>query len=163
MQRVIDLIRTVDRQGVENVIEYITKSSYATARCNKHHRYKGGLVDHSLEVYEIMKRDNTELSEESIIICSLFHDLGKARLRGWNFEGHHPERAIAILKRCGFELTEQEAFAIRYHHRKSLDAFTHPYRNAVTKADMESTAAWKRKHGKLTQTDALFELIGNIL
>ena len=51
MQRVIDLIRTVDRQGVENVIEYITKSSYATARCNKHHRYKGGLVDHSLEVY----------------------------------------------------------------------------------------------------------------
>ena len=163
MERVIAILEQVARPGISQVIEYIRKSNYATARCGEHHKYKGGLVDHSLEVYEIMKRDNPKLSEESIIICSLFHDLGKARLRGWNFEGHHPERAIAILKRCGFELTEQEAFAIRYHHRKSLDAFTHPYRNAVTKADMESTAAWKRKHGKLTLTDALYELIGNIL
>ena len=163
MQRVIDLIKTVDRKGVENVIEYITKSSYATAHCNKHHRYKGGLVDHSLEVYEIMKRDNTQFSEESIIICSLFHDLGKAKLRGWSFEGEHPSRAISILARCGFELTEEEAFAIRYHHRKSVDVITHPYRRALTKADMESTAVWKRKRGKLTQQDALFELIGNIL
>lgn len=163
MKRVIDLIKTVDRPGVENVVKYMQESSFATARCYGHHKYKGGLVDHSLEVYEIMKRENPELPEESVIICALFHDLGKAKLRGWNFEGRHPSRAISILKRCGFELTKDEAFAIRNHHRKSKDARTHPYRRAVTKADMESTAAWKRANGDITTKDILCELIGKLL
>ena len=163
MQRVIDLIKTVDRKGVENVIKYLTDSNYAMARCYGHHKYKGGLVDHSLEVYEIMKRDNTQFSEESIIICSLFHDLGKARLRGWNFEGEHPSRAISILARCRFELTEEETFAIRYHHRKSVDVITHPYRRALTKADMESTAVWKRNYGKPSKGDVFCGLVSKLL
>ena len=63
----------------------------------------------------------------------------------------------------GFELHEEEAFAIRYHHRMSLDALSHRYRNAVTKADMESTSAWKKKHCKLRKKDTLYEFIGKLL
>ena len=119
MKRVIDLLAAINRPGTDKLIEYLKASNYATARCYTHHKERGGLVAHSLEIYELMKRDNPNLSEDSIAICALLHDLGKAKLHGWEFDGQHPARAIQILARCGYQLTEDEAFAIRYHHRKS--------------------------------------------
>ena len=163
MKRVIAILEGINRSGIPQVIEYIKKSNYTTARCGEHHTYKGGLVDHSLEVYEIMKQLNRGIPEESITICALLHDLGKTRLQGWNFEGRHPKRAIGILERCGCQLTKDEEFAIRYHHRKSPDALFHNYRNALTKADMESTANWKKKHCKPSGEDALYEFIAKLL
>lgn len=163
MERVVAILEQIDRPGIPQVIEYIRKSNYATASCGEHHKYKGGLVDHSLEVSEIMKQLNRDIPDDSISICALLHDLGKTRLRGWNFEGRHAARAIAILERCGFQLTKDEEFAIRYHHRPSPDALFHNYRNALTKADMESTANWKKKHCKPSGEDALYEFIGKLL
>ena len=103
------MLKRINRPGTDNLIKYLNASSYATARCYSHHKEPGGLVAHSLEVYELMKKENPNLPEESIAICALLHDLGKARLRGWEFEGQHPARAIQILNRCGYELTEDEA------------------------------------------------------
>ena len=163
MKRVIDLLKRINRPGTDNLIEYLNASSYATARCYSHHKETGGLVAHSLEVYELMKKENPNLPEESIAICALLHDLGKARLRGWEFEGQHPARAIQILNRCGYELTEDEAFAIRYHHRKSCDVLTHTYRRALTKADMQSTGNWKRAHTKPSAKRALYEALSQLL
>lgn len=163
MKRVIDLLKGINRPGTDNLINYLTASSYATARCYTHHKERGGLIAHSLEVYELMKRDNPELPEESMAICALLHDLGKARLRGWEFDGQHPARAIQILERCGYELTEEEAFAIRYHHRKSCDVLTHTYRRALTKADMQSTGSWKRAHSKPSAKRALYDAFSRLL
>ena len=163
MKRVIDLLKRINRPGTDNLIEYLNASSYATARCYSHHKETGGLVAHSLEVYELMKKENPNLPEESIAICALLHDLGKARLRGWEFEGQHPARAIQILNRCGYELTEDEAFAIRYHHRKSCDVLTHTYRRALTKADMQSTGNWKRAHTKPSAKRALYDAFSQLL
>lgn len=158
MERIINLVKTLNRPGMEAVVDYIENSNYATARCHAHHCYKGGLADHSIEVYEHMKREHAnDMPEESIIICSLFHDLGKARRAGWEFKGYHPARSIAILERCGFELTQDEAFAIRNHHSKSKDAFTHKYRRAVTKADMNSTWEWKKMNNRVTPKDLLIK------
>lgn len=163
MQRIIDLIKRVNRPGVDNLIKYLHESNFASVSCRTHHTYKGGLADHSFEVYKIIKRLNLGIPEESIIVCALLHDLGKAQLKGWDFKGQHPARAIAILERCGFELHEEEAFAIRYHHRMSLDALYHRCRNALTKADMESTATWKKRFHKLRKKDSLYELVGKLL
>lgn len=163
MRRIIELLKSTNRPGVNNLINYLNASNFATASCYSHHKYRGGLVDHSLEVYEGIKSLNLDIPEESIIIIALLHDLGKSRLRGWHFDGHHPARAIAILERCGFELTEDEAFAIRYHHRKSGDAFTHTHRRAVTKADMASAAAWKRSRGQFCSKDLLCEMVAKFL
>ena len=78
MKRIIDLVKTLNRPGMEAVVDYIENSNYATARCHAHHCYKGGLADHSIEVYEHMKREHAnDMPEESIIICSLFHDICK--------------------------------------------------------------------------------------
>jgi HD superfamily phosphodiesterase len=163
MQRIIELLERVNRPGTDNLIKYLRESNFATARCYSHHTGRGGLVSHSLEVYENMRRNNNNIPEESTIICALLHDLGKAKLRGWEFEGYHPARAIAILERCGYELSKDEAFAIRYHHRKSVDAITHPYRSAVTKADMMSAAAWKKAHRKPRKSDAIYEMFAKML
>lgn len=163
MQRIIDLLKTVDRPGVDSVVKYIQDSNFATARCGRHHTYKGGLVDHSLEVYEFMKHKYSDrLPDESIIICSLLHDLDKAKLRGWYFSGHHPARVIPILERCGFELTADEAFAIRNHHHKSGDILSHPYRRALTDADTYSTGEWRKAHCEPTPQDLLLELFRKI-
>ena len=164
MKRIIDLVKTINRPGVDAVVEYIENSSFATARCHAHHKNKGGLVEHVLEVYEIMKRSCSDyIPEESIIICALFHDLGKAKRRGWYFDGEHPARSIAILERCGFELNEMEAFAIRNHHEPSVDAHTHQYRRALTKADGQSAWNWKEKNNALKPNDYLIKTIIDLL
>ena len=56
MDRIIDILKTVDRSGIDQVIEFMRSSDYAKAGCYNHHKYKGGLVDHSLEVYELMMK-----------------------------------------------------------------------------------------------------------
>lgn len=163
MKRIIDLLKTVNRPGVDNVVKYIQDSDFATARCRQHHTYKGGLVDHLLEVYEIMMREHSHLPKESIIVCALLHDLDKAKLRGWYFRGEHPACVIPILKRCGFELTEDEAFAIRNHHSPTADLITHPYRRALSDADMESTGEWRKAHCNLTGKDILLGVLRKFL
>lgn len=64
MNRIIEIVKTLNRPDTDQVIEFLRESNYETARCNKHHKYKGGLVDHSLEVYDLMmsRRGNIPVS-----------------------------------------------------------------------------------------------------
>ena len=142
MNRVIELLKSTNRTGTENLIDYLQKSNYATARCYKHHKYRGGLVDHSLEIYELMKEQHRELADESLIICALCHDLGKSKHRGYTFSKDisHPRRSIAILDRCGFELTQQERAAILSHHHTPKTSL----HICLTSSDMISTGRWKQ-------------------
>ena len=70
MERIVTILEKTNRPGMEQVIEYMRKSNYAIARCNSHHTYKGGLVDHSLEVYNLMMERRGNMSEESIASCA---------------------------------------------------------------------------------------------
>jgi hypothetical protein len=70
---------------------------------------------------------------------------------------------MAILERCGFELNEMEAFAIRNHHSKSTNAITHPYRRALTKADGQSAWNWKEKNNALKPKDFLAKTFIDLL
>ena len=152
MDRVIKILEGVNRAGVDQVVEYLRASNYATATCYSHHTYKGGLKDHSLEVYDLMMACRGDLPMDSIAICALLHDLGKSRLRGYECRGDHPSRAVAILDRCGFELTEDERFAIVHHHSKSASYFSHPLRHCLSKSDMGSTGSWKLNHPKANES-----------
>ena len=141
MERVIALLETLKRPGTDKLIEFVRTSNYAAARCYAHHTYAGGLVDHSLEVYDLMMERRGDLPEDSIIVCALLHDLDKV-YRG----KHNPKRGIAILDKCGFELTEDERLAILEHHKKSENYFTHPLRHCLSSSDMTSTGKWKQEH-----------------
>ena len=114
-------------------------SDYAKASCYNHHKYKGGLVDHSLEVYELMMSRKGRLPVDSIIVCAFFHDLGKAHKSGMAFRGSHEQRSIRILDACGFSLTDNERSAIANHHKKSSDYLTDPLRHCLSSSDMSST------------------------
>lgn len=116
----------------------------APASSKYHGAYAGGLLEHSINVFkmlsesEILKKEN--ISKESIAIVSLFHDICKVNMyvegtRNVKKDGvwvqvptyniqekmpyGHGEKSVYILMKIGgkygFELSDEEALAIRYH------------------------------------------------
>ena len=150
--RIIELLSEIDRPGISAVIDFIKSSNYlTTAKCYKHHRRQYGLMMHSLEVCDTMlKLNGDRLPRESIIISALFHDLGKATVDGKKIGlGGHPERSIAILRKCGFQLTPQEQSAICNHHPgsdpvKVAAAVSNPLQLLLHAGDCRSTGIDKR-------------------
>lgn len=83
----IALIESITREGFkkELLLSKLENSDFYTAPASTkfHGAYKGGLVDHCLAVYHNMcclvkmKGMENEISEETIKIVALFHDLAK--------------------------------------------------------------------------------------
>ena len=108
-ERFIKLLRSTERQGIEEVINYLEKSGFfiAPASTSHHLNYEGGLMEHSMNVYDMamalrgpivaMKPEMEErLPEKSIIIAALLHDTCKANIykkaKKWNLgNGWKPE------------------------------------------------------------------------
>ena len=83
-QRFIDLMRSVPRNGVEELLDFLeTKTDFYTAPASTkfHNNCDGGLLAHTLNVYENFKKllamRNIEMAEESVVVTSLLHDLCK--------------------------------------------------------------------------------------
>lgn len=85
-ERFIQLLRSTGRQGVEDLLAWLETTDWFTAPAStKYHcAYPGGLVDHSLAVYdELVRLNNTyapimgAIPEQSVIIMALLHDLCK--------------------------------------------------------------------------------------
>ena len=149
--KVIALLSEVKRDGIENLINFVNESTYlTTARCYQHHKTAGGLMNHSLEVLDVMLKSNKgRFSRESLILVALCHDLGKARLNGFDAgSGGHPQRAITILDKCGVALTTEEREAILNHHPKGvaakLAAVSRPLQRLLHWGDMVSTGVNNR-------------------
>lgn len=83
-EKFISLLLKAKRDGMGKLIEWLEKSDFFTAPASTryHSNYEGGLVEHSLYVYELFKKKNEQydlgLSEDTVIIASLLHDLCKA-------------------------------------------------------------------------------------
>lgn len=147
-ETILQMLQSIDRPGMDKVIEYVRNGRYFTVPCHSHHRGRGGMAQHSLEVYRHMSEANKgQYPEDSIIIAALFHDLGKAAYRSEGFTGMHDERSLQILDRCGLELTEDERMAITNHHREFRKLFCPLYLMTVA-ADCTSTGAWKAAHSR---------------
>lgn len=85
--RFISLCESVKRPGMSEIMQWLADNDFYTAPASTryHGAYSGGLLDHSLNVYDELKRlvgvyPEVKASEESIIICSLFHDLCKVNM-----------------------------------------------------------------------------------
>ena len=87
-EQIIDLLRQVKRPGVDDLLNYMDKAGFydAPASTKYHGATEGALAWHSLNVYKAAMQLATawsgkewaEANKDSIIICSLLHDLGKA-------------------------------------------------------------------------------------
>ena len=84
-EKFLELLRTVKRDGIEDLINFLEKSDFfkAPASTRFHGNYEGGLAEHSMKVYEILKHKvehnikGVTIPEESIIIIGLLHDICK--------------------------------------------------------------------------------------
>ena len=146
-ENIAQLLRATKRNGIEKLFVWMEENGFFDAPCSsKYHLAKpGGLAEHSLNVYRIamnitktlFQRQQLRLTPDfinSIVICSLLHDLGKAGQFGKPayIENADPEagayrtnkellyiphevRSIAIASQF-IELTEEEQFAITYHN-----------------------------------------------
>ena len=90
-QRFCELLRSTGRENIEYVIEDLESYGFfdAPASARNHFNYPGGLVEHSLNVYDaammlregiIRRRPDLEkkLPADAVVIASLLHDVCKA-------------------------------------------------------------------------------------
>lgn len=86
-QRFITICKEkIKRAGIDDLLQWLEKSDfyYAPASTKFHGNYEGGLLDHSLNVYDNLVKliqafplPNESFDEESIAIVALFHDICK--------------------------------------------------------------------------------------
>jgi len=141
-EKVISLLKTINREGMEQLIEFLEKSDFfkAPASTKYHGAFEGGLVEHSYKVYEILQ-DKIEhyklnIPEETIIISSILHDICKVNFYKIDFRNAknskgewekvpyytiedtipygHGEKSVMMLTEY-IKLTNEEKYSIRWH------------------------------------------------
>ena len=140
----IELLRSTKREGIEEVIKFIEKTDFykAPASTRFHGNYEGGLLEHSMKVYEILKHKvekaivDLNVSDDTVIIIALLHDICKVNYykvdyrnakneRGeWEKVPYytvddtipygHGEKSVMMLTEY-MKLTSEEKYAIRWH------------------------------------------------
>lgn len=140
----IELLRSTKREGIEDVIQFIEKTDFfkAPASTRFHGNYEGGLLEHSMKVYEILKQKvansvvELEVGDDTLIIVALLHDICKVNFykvdyrnakneRGeWEKVPYytvedtipygHGEKSVMMLTEY-MKLTSEEKYAIRWH------------------------------------------------
>lgn len=80
----VSLLQRTKREGVDNIINWLGTTDFKTAPASTkyHNAFRGGLLNHSLNVYNHMYDLNNlleffELPEDTVIITSLLHDVCK--------------------------------------------------------------------------------------
>ena len=86
-EEILNLLMVTKRPGMDKLCEKLDEIGFFTAPCSGsyHLAKEGGLAEHSLNVYKIMREDAASKmhysyrnkNHDSIIICSLLHDVGK--------------------------------------------------------------------------------------
>ena len=143
-QEFIELLRSTKREGIEDLIDFLKKSDFfkAPASTRFHGSYEKGLMEHSMKVYEILKHKvknsvvPINISEESLIIIALLHDICKVNyykvdyrnaknaLGVWEKVPYyavedtipygHGEKSVMMITEY-IKLTNEEKYAIRWH------------------------------------------------
>lgn len=147
----IRLLQSTGRQGIDQLTEHLERLGFFTAPASTgfHLSRDGGLLEHSLNVCKTalrlrsamieMKPELEErLSESSVIIATLLHDICKSDIyikktkyrkdeygRWETYEGYdadythfpmgHGEKSVIMLLTLGIKLTADEMAAIRWH------------------------------------------------
>lgn len=133
------LIRSTGRQNVGSVIAELERLGFFDAPASRkdHNSFPGGLLLHAMNVYRVALEiahdmrclnPDLEISDDSLIIASLLHDICKAPryLHSTQKNGEweksyehlpvgHGEKSVIMLLRLGMEMTDDEILAIRWH------------------------------------------------
>lgn len=146
-QKFEHLISRVERDGIDRLMDFVRKSDFYTAPASTkyHGAYEGGLLEHSLNVYEnlyqkkeqggLWKEQLKNIPDESIIIAALLHDICKTyyytiEMRNKKIDGRWEQvpfytvddkipyghgEKSVMMIEEYIKLTPQERYAIRWH------------------------------------------------
>ncbi len=138
------LLNGINREGMDNLINFIEKTDFYTAPASTrfHGNYEGGLLEHSMKVYEILKYKvensimEVEVSDDTLKIVALLHDICKVNYYKVDYRNAkneagvwekvpyytvddtipygHGEKSVMMLTEY-IKLTSEEKYAIRWH------------------------------------------------
>ena len=140
----IELLKSTKREGVDEIINFLEKTDFfkAPASTRFHGNYEGGLLEHSMKVYEILKHKvknsviDINVGDDTLIIVALLHDICKANYYKVDFRNAknergewekvpyytvddtipygHGEKSVMMITEY-MKLTPEEKYAIRWH------------------------------------------------
>ena len=143
-EEIIKLLKSTNREGIDKVIEFMEKSDFFTAPASTrfHGDHEGGLLEHSLKVYEILNEKlkhtpiEMNIPDDTIKIAALLHDIckvnfykvsyrnAKNELGVWEKVPYytiddtipygHGEKSVMMITEY-MKLTVEEKYAIRWH------------------------------------------------
>ena len=140
----IKILKNTNREVMYKLLEFIEKSDFfkAPASTKYHGNYEGGLLEHSMKVYEILKQKvqnsviELNVPEESLAIIALLHDICKVNFYKVDYRNAknefgewekvpyytiddtipygHGEKSVMMLTEY-IKLTSEEKYCIRWH------------------------------------------------
>ena len=143
-KEIIELLRSTKREGIEELIAFLQKTDFfkAPASTRFHGCFEGGLAQHSMKVYEILKHKvqtsvlPIKVQDESIILIGLLHDICKVNFYKVDYRNAknalgvwekvpyytvddtipygHGEKSVMMISEY-IKLTSEEKYAIRWH------------------------------------------------
>lgn len=143
-ERFMSLCKSVNRDGIGELMGWLETNGFYTSPASSrfHGAYEGGLLEHSLNVYDEAKRllkayPEIKVPEESVIIAALFHDVCKVNMytiekrNRKNADGYwesydaykinekfcfggHGSKSVFLIQHF-IKLTPEEAVAINCH------------------------------------------------
>ena len=138
------LLKSINREGMNDLIAFIEKTDFfvAPASTRFHGNFEGGLLEHSMKVYEILVQKvknaciDINVSEDTLKIIALLHDICKVNFykvdyrnakneRGeWEKVPYytvedkipygHGEKSVMMITEY-IKLTSEEKYCIRWH------------------------------------------------
>lgn len=166
----IALLKQVNREGMDNLIDFLNRTDFfeAPASTRFHGCFKGGLLEHSMKVYEILKTKTED--NDSVKIIALLHDVCKANFYKVDYRNAkneqgvwekvpyytvddtipygHGEKSVMMISEF-IKLTPEERYAIRWHmgFTEPKELYTtigqaykkYPIALLVHEADLEAT------------------------
>ena len=144
-EKFLELLRSTNREGKQNLIKFMEESTdffTAPASTRFHGDHEGGLLEHSLKVYEILNEKlkhtpiEMNIPDDTIKIAALLHDIckvnfykvsyrnAKNELGVWEKVPYytiedtipygHGEKSVMMITEY-MKLTVEEKYAIRWH------------------------------------------------
>ncbi|MGN1270761.1 MAG: HD domain-containing protein [Clostridia bacterium] len=131
----IKLLKEINREGMDRLIEFLESTDFfeAPASTRFHGNFEGGLLEHSMKVYEILK---TKVEDnDSVKIVALLHDICKTNFYKTDYRNvknngvweqvpyytvedtipyGHGEKSVMMISEF-IKLTPEEKYAIRWH------------------------------------------------
>jgi len=134
-EQYINLLKEINREGMHKLIEFLKNSDFfdAPASTRYHGAWKGGLLEHSIKVYEILKTKTED--SDSVKIVALLHDICKTNFYKTDYRNvknngvweqvpyytvddtipyGHGEKSVMMISEF-IKLTPEEKYAIRWH------------------------------------------------